>query len=86
MPILTFRAYLAYFFYIISCPVVDGVRDSTLADDLVLAGWRGAIHCDIIHRFAQLSGSDTNPTYREWEREKNLMILRIFSLKPKGEL
>lgn len=62
MSVLTFGADFSDLLHIITCPVVNGVRDSTLADDLVLAGRGGAKQCDIIYRFTQLSGSNAHPT------------------------
>lgn len=62
MPVLTFGADFSDLLHIITCPVVNGVRDSALANDLVLAGRGGAKHGDIIYSFAQLSGSDPHPT------------------------
>lgn len=59
---LTFRTDLADFLHIVLGAIVDGMRDSTLADGLVLAGGRRAEHSDVLHCLAQLSGCNTNTT------------------------
>lgn len=58
----TFRADLADFLHVVLGAVVDGMRDSALADGLVLAGRRGAEHSHVLHRLAELGGCDTNTT------------------------
>lgn len=62
---LTFRTELADFLHVVLGAVVDGMCDSTLADGLVLAGWRRAEHSYVLHRLAQLSGGDANTTWRQ---------------------
>lgn len=59
---LTFRADLAYFFHVVLGAIVDGMRDPTLADGLVLAGGCRTEHSDVLHCAAQLSGCDTYTT------------------------
>lgn len=59
---LTFRTELADFLHVVLGAVVDGVRDSALADGLVLAGGGRAEHGHVLHRLAQLSGGDADAT------------------------
>lgn len=61
---LTFGADLADFLHVVLGAIVDGVRDSALADGLVLAGRRRAKHGHVLHRLAQLSGGDAHTTCR----------------------
>lgn len=57
---LTFGADLADLLHVVLGAIVDGMRDSTLADSLVLAGRRRAEHRHVRHRLAQLSGGDAD--------------------------
>lgn len=54
----TFRVDLADLLYIVPCAVVDGLRDSSLANDLMLTGWSGSKDGDILHSLTELSSSD----------------------------
>lgn len=67
---LTFGADLADLLHVVLGAVVDGVRDSALADGLVLAGRRRAEHGHVLHRLAQLSGGDAHPTCGEEGAER----------------
>lgn len=58
--LLTFRTDLADLLHVVLGAIVDGMRDSTLADGLVLAGRCRAEHRHVRHRLAQLSGGDAN--------------------------
>lgn len=62
---LTFRTDLADFLHIVLGAIVDGMRDSALADSLVLAGRCRAEHGHVLHRLAQLSGGNAHATCRK---------------------
>lgn len=64
----TFRTDLADFLHIVLGAIVDWMRDSALSDGLVLAGRRRAEHGHILHRLAQLSGSNAHATCRKRSR------------------
>lgn len=62
---LTFGTDLTDFLHIVLGAIIDGMRDSALTDRLVLAGRCRAEHGHILHRLAQLSGSDAHATCRK---------------------
>lgn len=61
----TFWTDLADFLHIVLGAIVDWMRDSALSDGLVFAGRRRAEHGHILHRLAQLSGSNAHATCRK---------------------
>lgn len=57
---LTFRTDLADFLHVVLGAIVDGMRDSALADGLMFAGRCSAEHGHVLHRLAQLSGCNAH--------------------------
>lgn len=72
----TFGTDLAHFLHIVLGAIVDGMRDSALADGLVLAGRRRAEHGHILHRLAQLSGGDAHATCRRERGRERFFFFR----------
>lgn len=62
-PSLTLGADLADFLHVVFGAVVDGVRDASLGDGLVLGGGRRAEHGDVLHGLAQLGDGDADATW-----------------------
>lgn len=77
---LTFRTDLADFLHIVLGAIVDGMRDSALADSLVLAGRCRAEHGHVLHRLAQLSGGNAHATCRKLINSYDFMKKKTYDL------
>lgn len=77
---LTFRTDLADFLDIVLGAIVDGMRDSALADGLMLASWCCTKHSHVLHRLAQLGGCNAHAAWRERDRDDMLKNIWISEL------